>query len=759
MGEVFKAHDPVLNRFVAVKTIVGSLDANEDLRLRFQREAQSAARLNHPNIITVYDFGEEEGKIFMAMELLEGTDLREIIKSQRPLNLHQRLRLMEQICDGLGFAHAKEIVHRDLKPGNVHIQPNGQVKIMDFGLARLASSDMTKTGLIMGTPNYMSPEQVQGKRVDSRSDVFSLGAVFYELFSHRKPFAAESIHATMFKVVQCEREPLVKWVPDLPPSLVQLVDKTLAMEPIDRFQNATEVRDALRVLRKELGEPSEESDSDWGVDLQETVVSETSQMTAPAPSRTPVPVGGSSRPSARTYRPAEVSSSQVVGGRPTSWYVGGALGAVVLGALAFFLLRPSPTPVDGTESRQQIDALTDALVQSQVELATASLDSKEYQAALEQAETVLANDPSHPEALRIQEEVQAIFADLDVTAAEARTALAEGRTDDAAEALAQVLSVDASHPVAADLTGQLNSQFRSKAEAARRQTSGSRKAAEAAGGARLSEFQQADRLVGESQADFNQQQFALATQKLLKARDLFERARRSAAAQEGSRQSEAEAARARLEQVARQWSALMAQNGAPELTRQPSFQAALAAAEKAKRQASQGDFDGASQTYRQAMGHLDTAKQQVARDRAAADAQARAAAAKPPPPPVESAPPPAPRPVPTVAQADLDDAAIREVIANYERAIESKDVALFKAVKPNLSNDELRRLESSFKSVDSHQIDITIASIDVQGDRAAVRLARRDTIVFNGNNRSTQAQQTIVLSKGPNGWAILEITQ
>ena len=144
MGVVYKAHDPILNWHVAIKTISASLGADDDLRKRFHREAQAAARLNHNNIITVFDFGEEHGKIYMAMELLEGTDLKDVMATGQLPTLNDKLAVMEQILDGLAFAHAKEVVHRDLKPGNIHIQPGGQVKIMDFGLARLSSSDMTR---------------------------------------------------------------------------------------------------------------------------------------------------------------------------------------------------------------------------------------------------------------------------------------------------------------------------------------------------------------------------------------------------------------------------------------------------------------------------------------------------------------------------------------------------------------------------------------------------------------------------------------
>ena len=231
MGEVFKAHDAVLNRMVAIKTINADLGTDETLRKRFQREAQSAARLNHPNIITVYDYGEEHNKIYMAMELLEGIDLKQTIVQRAPLSLDEKLEIMDQICDGLAFAHAGDIVHRDLKPANIHLLANGQVKIMDFGLARLGGSEMTRTGMVMGTPHYMSPEQVRGERADSRSDIFSLGCVFYELLTYRKPFDADSMHAVLFKVMQEEPEPVTHVVPDLPHVLQDLLDRDAGQGP------------------------------------------------------------------------------------------------------------------------------------------------------------------------------------------------------------------------------------------------------------------------------------------------------------------------------------------------------------------------------------------------------------------------------------------------------------------------------------------------------------------------------------------------
>ncbi|HXB55185.1 MAG TPA: protein kinase [Vicinamibacteria bacterium] len=244
MGEVYKARDPALGRFVAIKTISQRLDVNDLMRQRFQREAQAAAQLAHPNIITVFEFGEEAGMSFIAMELLEGIDLKEVIERRKLPRLEDKLPVLEQICEGLAFAHSKGLVHRDLKPGNIHILPNGQVKIMDFGLAR-RTSDAAKTAVVMGTPYYMAPEQAQGGRASARSDIFSLGAVAYELLAGRRPFGGESVPAVLYSVVHTAPEPLAKWIPELP-HLATLVEKALAKDPHERFENAGEMREALR---------------------------------------------------------------------------------------------------------------------------------------------------------------------------------------------------------------------------------------------------------------------------------------------------------------------------------------------------------------------------------------------------------------------------------------------------------------------------------------------------------------------------------
>jgi len=251
---VYRAYDPFLDRFVAIKIVSQSHDAADEVRKRFHREAQAAAQLNHPNIVTIFDSGEDQGKLFIAMELLEGTDLRQLIRSKKELILAQKLDLTEQILDGLAYAHSKGLVHRDLKPGNIHIQSNGRAKIMDFGTARFVSSEATQSGSIIGTPGYMSPEQTLGQQVDASSDVFSFGTVFYELIASRQPFRADSIPAIMYKIVHGEKEPLKRFAPDLHPQLIYMVDKAHSPRPKDRYRDAGELLTVLRAYRQVLEE-------------------------------------------------------------------------------------------------------------------------------------------------------------------------------------------------------------------------------------------------------------------------------------------------------------------------------------------------------------------------------------------------------------------------------------------------------------------------------------------------------------------------
>jgi serine/threonine-protein kinase len=250
MGEVFRARDEALGRVVALKTILERAgdDAPEERRERFRREAQAAAGLSHPNIVTIYDFGEAEGRCYLAMELLDGEDLSDALR-RGPLGpLVARLALLAQAGAAVGFAHAKGVVHRDLKPANIRLLPGGGLKILDFGLARIEGSDATRSGQVLGTPHYMSPEQVRGERADARSDVFALGAIAYEVLTGRKPFPAPSVHAALFQVLEREPEPIHELDPAVPPIVDRVVRRALAKVAAERYRDGQALADALAAL-------------------------------------------------------------------------------------------------------------------------------------------------------------------------------------------------------------------------------------------------------------------------------------------------------------------------------------------------------------------------------------------------------------------------------------------------------------------------------------------------------------------------------
>jgi serine/threonine protein kinase len=549
MGEVFKGQDPYLNRLVAIKTISASLAGDEEVRKRFLREAQSAAKLNHPHIITVYDFGEEQGKIYMAMELLEGKDLKDLIGGNLLSDLNQKLDIMEQIGEGMAFAHANDLVHRDLKPANIHIQPGGQVKIMDFGLARFSASDMTRTGMVMGTPHYMSPEQVRGEKADARSDIFSLGAVFYELLSNHKPFDGDSMHTVLFHVLQDNPEPLRHWV-DLPPILVQLVEKALNKDPALRFQNGGRLRDGVKAVRRALAEERE-----WETTLEDEIGPEPQEgeagrggprvvgSTALDLARTPDPTTAATRRSPQTLQARSGSGAGLGRPRPPApapsrlpIYLGAGMILVLVVAVtvlyALFSQRPQQTapgpPVTQDAAKEQIGALTQALVGNQVELARKKLEDKNYSGAVAQAERALKLDPKNAPAKKIQDEAQALLKDLDAAAEEARAALKARDTDKASQAFWKLLTIDPNHAAAEELAGPLDRQFRAQAEEAQRLMSQSRGAAEKVKAGTLEPFSEAATAARAGEALLAKRQFAQAARKFLDARDGFERARRLA---------------------------------------------------------------------------------------------------------------------------------------------------------------------------------------------------------------------------------------
>jgi predicted Ser/Thr protein kinase len=253
MGVVYRALDPVLNRTVAIKVMSDGLAQDEALRARFLREAQAAGSLQHPNVVTIYDFGETDGHLFIAMEFVQGADLEHLMRHNTPLSLAARIDIVVDVLNGLYYAHRRGIVHRDIKPANIRVDEEGHGRIMDFGVARLATSDMTKSGVMMGTPNYMAPEQISGGDISPSCDIFSVGALLYELLTHVKPFQGDTMHNVLFRIVT-DTPPDIRVIkPDLPEPLSEIVKKAIEKEPAHRYQTASEMANALTAVRATLG--------------------------------------------------------------------------------------------------------------------------------------------------------------------------------------------------------------------------------------------------------------------------------------------------------------------------------------------------------------------------------------------------------------------------------------------------------------------------------------------------------------------------
>ena len=262
MGIVYKARDPLIDRIVAIKTINlnQALEEREEYEGRFYQEARAAGRLSHQNIVTIYDVGKSGDVAYIAMEFLQGRELRDVLNEKPMLPIGQVLEIVIQVAQGLAYAHEHGIVHRDVKPSNIMVLGDGHVKITDFGIARMSSASVrTQTGMVLGSPKYMSPEQVMGKLTDQRSDIFSLGIMLYEMLTGRPPFAGENVNAIMYQTLNATPPSPGSLNSAVPDMLNFITAKALAKKLDDRYQGAKELVDDLRACRDSMlreGSPS-----------------------------------------------------------------------------------------------------------------------------------------------------------------------------------------------------------------------------------------------------------------------------------------------------------------------------------------------------------------------------------------------------------------------------------------------------------------------------------------------------------------------
>ncbi|MGE3976329.1 MAG: serine/threonine-protein kinase [Nitrospira sp.] len=250
MGVVYLGKDPTIQRFVAIKTMrldeIDDHDKLQEVKARFFREAESTGRLSHPNIVTIFDAGEESDLGYIAMEMIQGTTLKQWSRKPNLLPLEKVIPILATVAEAMDYAHQQGVVHRDIKPANIMLTTDEVVKIMDFGIAKMATSSKTQTNIVLGTPTYMSPEQIAGKKVDGRSDIFSLAVVMFELLTGRPPFTADNVSALLFAIAHTPHLSVKAIRPDLLPVIKEVLDRALQKDPVHRYRRAGEFAMELR---------------------------------------------------------------------------------------------------------------------------------------------------------------------------------------------------------------------------------------------------------------------------------------------------------------------------------------------------------------------------------------------------------------------------------------------------------------------------------------------------------------------------------
>jgi hypothetical protein len=699
MGVVYAAQDDRLGRQVALKFVPEELAKDRQAIDRLRSEARTASSLNHPNICTIYDIGEYDGRPFIVMELLKGQTLRERLTAG-PLKVHDAVELGIHVADALDSAHHRGIMHRDIKPANLFLVERGQVKILDFGLAKLVrpphastttqstrDRDHTAEGVTLGTVSYMSPEQVTGELLDGRTDLFSLGVVLYECLTGHQPFTGKT-SAVIFSAI-LTRAPVAPVVfnPEMPLRLQEVINNCLEKDRELRYQDAAGLRADLKRVKRDI-----ESGHSGVFRIGSTTVNTTATI-ASGPQQVAHDSGSRARleQSGQTRQPVTAIAAAV--------FVGVAL-AIVVSLVVWQRTRPTPTPATAGTSQN--------FVRSRIGLASASLDAKDYRAAVAYADEALRVAPDDADAKRIREAAQAILTRFDQAVARARQRLAAGDPDGASTAINEARSIEPGAAVVGELSTALVTQLRTQADAARRDAQNSR-----------------------------------STPPPPPARQGSDLPARQEASRRDARGT----------------------NPPPHVPERPAPAPSPATAPAPSPPASPPSQPAA------------TPPQPTPQTTPPPQPTPSPAAPIVAPTPVRPTPEPpssstgASTPAPSASEErresaasrgssptpENDEAVIRRVVQNYGRAIESKDIDLFRRVKPNMSSDEQRRIEEGFRAVSSQQVNITIVAVEIHGQDASVRLRRRDTIQAGGRQQTTESLQTMTLVRSGSSWVIREI--
>ena len=480
MGSLYLAKDPKIGRLVAIKLVRQEFDSPE-ARQRFAREAQSAGTLRHPNIVTIFDVDEHDGLPFIAMEYVEGETLSEIVRRKAGYSLAARLQWIEELCGGLAYAHRQGVVHRDVKPANLMLGSDGTLKILDFGLARRDTSKVTQSHAIIGTPHYMSPEQIRAGDVGPRSDIFAVGAVLYEVVSYAEAFPG-SVHQAMHRILFEAPKPIREIVPDVDPGIEAILHRALEKDPAQRFDDLTVMRTELTFVRQRLGQRANESVETIALTPQATPVRRSGSAAGSAGSGSPIPVPGSGSSGSRRdsslahrltlqKRRAEQIDAHLVEAR--KHYDTGAFDRARQAIDQALMFDPDhPTGLQlldelaAEEERRQVAA---ALAAARTELQQGRLDAAEQLVA-----QALALAPKAPEALQLRDMIDTTKREIERTRQvqeilrRARARFAEASFEGAIRAAGELLAIDPQNAAARDIEARAHEAIEARATRAER---------------------------------------------------------------------------------------------------------------------------------------------------------------------------------------------------------------------------------------------------------------------------------------------------
>ena len=699
MGVVYRAFDTLLQRTVALKVIGGQIDSNPDTRARFLREARSAAQLSHKNIVTIYDLGEEDSHPFLAMEYLEGQDLQQRLCDPVKMDLTRKLDVALDLCEGLEFAHGRGVVHRDVKPANIFITNTGQVKILDFGLARLTTSQLTNSNMLMGTLNYIAPEQVRGEPADHRSDVFSVGVVMYELIGNKKAFEGDSFASTLYKILEEVPEPLWRVDATVPRALAAIVERALA-KPLDqRFQSMAALRHELLMFREQLrmtsGATALSGGLMFGAEDITTILPIPSEVRSGAV-HTPAPVSEPlSNPPVRRGRRSQVAAGVII------------LLAVVTGA--WFAThrpsRPAPEPIEPA-------AVPRVETSSMLVRGEQALQSHDYAAAEQAAKEALQQSPGDASAQRILERARTASAAIESAMLKARSSLASGDFQSASRAAGDVLTLAPENAEARQILeqGARRAASRGVADARLRMTRAREQAraakapaiASPAYGAAMGAEQAAEQLAAAGRA-------ADATARFYEASGLYQSAA-SIAQRRAQERSEAETPPASAEPAA------------PPSTEQKRMDTPAPALPPARP--------------------------------ATAESQPTLPTITAPPP----APPAAPAPEEPRTASPSAEEGIAQLLAHYKSALEGRDLDALRKVWPGLTAASANAISAQFRDATRLTVGILDPRISASGANGTVTFRRRyEMQTRDGQNLRNETQTTMTVRRTSAGWIIESI--